>query len=106
MQRKNLLIIAIAAAFASIAVIAYINFVPSVNTPQTLPDDEAMSFNLSARQQWELDRLKDPTTGKIPEGIRKKELAFAATLPKADAFRYMGKHGALECGRSYTRHSH
>lgn len=90
MQRKNLLIIAIAAAFASIAVIAYINFVPSVNTPQTLPDDEAMSFNLSARQQWELDRLKDPATGKIPDGIRKKELAFAATLPKADAFRKNG----------------
>ncbi len=90
MQRKKLLIIAIAAAFASIAIIAYINFVPSVNTPQTLPDAGAMSFNLSARQQWELDRLKDPATGKIPDGIRKKELAFAATLPKADAFRKSG----------------
>lgn len=33
------------------------------------------------RLQWETARLVDPATGKIPEGIRYKELAFAATLP-------------------------
>ena len=35
------------------------------------------------RQQWELKRLKDPVSGHIPGMMREKELAFAATLPKA-----------------------
>lgn len=36
----------------------------------------------SAWAQWNNDRLADPATGKIPAGIRRAELAFAATLPK------------------------
>lgn len=36
------------------------------------------------RAEWELARLADPATGRIPPGIRAKELAFAATLPKMD----------------------
>ncbi|HRH66426.1 MAG TPA: hypothetical protein PLU53_09020, partial [Bacteroidia bacterium] len=35
------------------------------------------------RRQWERKRLKDPVTGQIPGLIREKELAYAATLPKA-----------------------
>jgi hypothetical protein len=35
-----------------------------------------------ARNEWELKMLADPATGMIPENIRAKELAFAATLPK------------------------
>jgi hypothetical protein len=42
---------------------------------------EAAEENLSARLKWELDRLADPKTGRIPPGIREKELAFASTLP-------------------------
>ncbi len=30
---------------------------------------------------WEYNRLADPSTGKIPDGMRYKELAFAGTLP-------------------------
>lgn len=37
-----------------------------------------------ARYQYELMRLRDPETGRIPEGIRTRELAFASTLPRAD----------------------
>jgi photosystem II stability/assembly factor-like uncharacterized protein len=33
------------------------------------------------RFYWELNRLVDPATGRIPEGMRYKELAFAGTLP-------------------------
>ena len=33
------------------------------------------------RIRWEVMRLADPATGKIPDNIRQKELAFAATLP-------------------------
>lgn len=42
---------------------------------------EGSEENLSARKKWELERLADPRTGRIPRGIRQKELAFAATIP-------------------------
>jgi hypothetical protein len=38
-------------------------------------------INPSERLKWELKRLCDPVTGKIPYGIRAKELAYAQTLP-------------------------
>jgi len=41
---------------------------------------EAMEEDADARYRWELSRLADPS-GKIPDNIRQKELAFAATLP-------------------------
>lgn len=91
MQRKNQLKVAIAIAFAFSAVIAYtFIFAPKKQAKQPAANDDAMSFNLSARQQWELNRLKDPATGQIPNGIRKNELAYAATLPKANTFRKGG----------------
>lgn len=36
------------------------------------------------RVQWEILRLHDPKTGRIPDGIRMRELVFAATLPTKD----------------------
>ena len=36
------------------------------------------------RVRWEFKRLKEPATGRIPGMIREKELAYAATLPKAN----------------------
>jgi photosystem II stability/assembly factor-like uncharacterized protein len=41
---------------------------------------EGMEENAQLRMQWELSRLAGPD-GKIPDHIREKELAFAATLP-------------------------
>ncbi|MEX1138540.1 MAG: FlgD immunoglobulin-like domain containing protein [Bacteroidota bacterium] len=41
--------------------------------------------NPIAREQWEIERLKDPGTGRIPKGIRAKELAFAATIPTRES---------------------
>jgi len=41
----------------------------------------------SKRAQWELERLKDPVTGKIPSHIRQKELAYARTMPQEKASR-------------------
>jgi hypothetical protein len=43
--------------------------------------DEAMTHGASKRSIWERKRLADPATGRIPDNIRQKELAFAATLP-------------------------
>lgn len=39
------------------------------------PDDA------QSRAQYEVERLADPSTGKIPDFMRQKELSFAATLP-------------------------
>ena len=47
--------------------------------------EEGMS-NPGERAKWELKRLADPVSGKIPEGIRRKELEFAKTLPKQTDF--------------------
>ena len=37
--------------------------------------------DVASRYQWELMRLADPATGKIPDHIRARELAFARNLP-------------------------
>ena len=44
------------------------------------PNTEEKSTQPKGRAEFDLARLKDPATGKIPEGMRMKELAFAATL--------------------------
>ena len=48
---------------------------------QTIGRGEAMDEDIAARMAWETQMLADPATGKIPDHIRAKELAFAATLP-------------------------
>ncbi len=42
---------------------------------------EAMEEGAGDRIRWEISRLADPSTGKIPDNIRQKELVFASTLP-------------------------
>ncbi|MEY4594182.1 MAG: hypothetical protein RIQ47_592 [Bacteroidota bacterium] len=37
-----------------------------------------------ARARWEIQRLADPATGKIPAGMRNEELEFATQLPKSN----------------------
>ena len=44
---------------------------------------QGQEHGASARMQYEIQRLADPATGKIPMDMRLKELAFAQTLPKA-----------------------
>ncbi len=67
-----------AAIFAAVSVL-FIAHAPSTVKKQTVyaEDDE----NPAGRLKWELSRLADPSTGKIPDHIRQKELAFASTLP-------------------------
>ncbi|MGE3799428.1 MAG: flagellar basal body rod modification protein [Candidatus Kapaibacterium sp.] len=40
----------------------------------------------SERIRWEWERLRDPATGKIPADIRRREIAFSATLPRREQF--------------------
>lgn len=49
---------------------------PTEQTPPSTPE---------GREAYELARLQDPETGQIPEGIRMRELAFAATLPRVNS---------------------
>jgi photosystem II stability/assembly factor-like uncharacterized protein len=54
------------------------------NIPKKVFADASMSFDgdeAEARYKWELMRLADPVTGKIPPHIRAEELAFAENIP-------------------------
>ncbi|RYF82154.1 MAG: hypothetical protein EON98_11585, partial [Chitinophagaceae bacterium] len=45
-------------------------------------EQETPARFVEERLRYEYDMLKDPATGKIPEGIFKKEKEFAKTLPE------------------------
>lgn len=60
-----------------------------VSSEKVIPDVESSGgysygndSSLQSRVMFEYTRLKNPSTGEIPAGIRNKELAFAQTLPK------------------------
>ena len=67
----------------SIAALGYMAYTqPSKNKREGQSASTAgMEVDAQNRMKWELKRLADPLTGKIPDNIRQKELAFAATLP-------------------------
>ena len=52
-----------------------------VHAPRVIGSEE----NPQARAMYEWMRLRSPVSGKIPESIRAKELAFAATLPTKES---------------------
>ncbi len=73
--------------FGALALAAVIfAFAPKPNTHSPKPGLDAL-YNSDgeeyseARKAWELKRLADPATGRIPVGMRSLELAFAAGLP-------------------------
>ncbi len=51
------------------------------NSQQHSISREGMEDDADGRMRWELKRLADPATGKIPENVRAEELAYATTLP-------------------------
>lgn len=50
------------------------------------------------RAAWELMRLRDPATGRIPERISARELAFAKTLPQRQGRAFLKTLGIQEYG--------
>lgn len=57
-------------------------------------DDNPASESPEGRWQYELDMLKDPATGKIPEGIRKREMDYTLNvLLKTSAAQTPGFNG-------------
>lgn len=48
---------------------------------------EPLNSESPEKKQWELEMLRNPSTGKITNGIRYQELAFAQNMPKHSAKR-------------------
>lgn len=73
----------------SLAIAAWL-LVPRFSKPapdQSVLPSEASEENPALREAWERQRLADPVTGRIPEGIEFLEQQFAAGLPQAAAQR-------------------
>src|SRR4051812_40488595 len=52
------------------------------------PENIGSEEDAKGRLEYDLVRLSDPSTGKIPMYMREKELAFAATLPNDEQINY------------------
>lgn len=68
----------IAASIFSAGVLAFISFTPPRMNSSSTPRSEGEEA--SGYLQYELKRLRNPATGKIPANIRQLELQYAATL--------------------------
>ncbi len=80
MKFKTTLLSLIAMSFMAVAFIAS-NKVSNPAKEQNEARQEGMEDDALERMNYELRRYADPATGKIPENVRQKELAYAATLP-------------------------
>jgi len=60
-----------------------------------IPTSIGTEDNPYARIEFDLIRFRDPATGKIPENIREKEIAFARNLPVSSGHMIRDKSGAL-----------
>ena len=72
----------IPAAILSAGLVLFISTNQPINqfTKQPVRQPEGLIAG-KGRLEYELQRLRDPETGKIPSGIRQKELEYASTLP-------------------------
>lgn len=75
MKTKILLLLLVISFLTSLLIIILGD---NKNQTHTLSDDEQV---LSARDNWEYLKLRDPRTGLIPRNIRTDELEYAKTLP-------------------------
>ena len=82
MRKKNWMLIGLPLAMAG-------GLMFQLNQPEAVESEEKDSTAAvetttpEGRAEWEFERQKDPATGKIPENIHMRELAYASTLPKA-----------------------
>ena len=85
------------------AALMFCSFTPKAKHAKKAPvkketTGDGMEDDAEARYQYELMMLRDPATGKIPNNIRAKELAFAKTLPRQEgsSFFFDGGKSAAE----------
>jgi hypothetical protein len=81
MKKSLTFYICIALSLSALGYIAYTEPAKNKKDTQKKASGEGMEVDARNRMNWDLRRLADPSTGKIPDNIRQKELAFAATLP-------------------------
>lgn len=81
MKQFNTLFFAATVAASSVAYIASDSSKIKHPHSSATASHEGMEDDALERMRWELKRLADPATGKIPDHVRQQELAFAATLP-------------------------
>lgn len=67
--------------------------------PKGLEQSIGTKENPHARSEYETMRLLDPRTGVVPKDIRKRELAFSATLPTDGMRRLMKTSGGITFNR-------
>lgn len=88
-MKKILFPVSLLSVILIMAVLSLKSFFPAPEIP-----DDPFSFGdkkeQHSRQLWQWKMLHDPATGKIPEGIRGKEIAFAKTLPTDNDFSVNG----------------
>ncbi|HEY0030982.1 MAG TPA: T9SS type A sorting domain-containing protein [Bacteroidia bacterium] len=80
MRSKPIFLLAVAFAISAVAYISAQHPLKKDKFSITA-SREGMEHGASERSKWEISRLADPATGKIPSNIRQLELAYAATLP-------------------------
>lgn len=71
--------------------------VPAIEDATGIGDDPG------AREAFEEMRLKDPATGRVPEGIRQKELAFASKLPARESLDGLQKFSRVAAPLTWTK---
>lgn len=81
MNSRTTFLFTLAFAVSGVTFIAYSGDQQDKPDTGTTVSREGMEENPTGRMKWEVSRLADPATGRIPDNIRQLELAFAATLP-------------------------
>jgi photosystem II stability/assembly factor-like uncharacterized protein len=81
------------AAIAACTVAALVMSLMPIGRGPRAGDSDAASFGAEPDGAWELMQLRDPATGRIPDGIRAAELAFASSLPTREAVPMLSKRG-------------
>jgi hypothetical protein len=79
---------------------------PPVRVAPPMPDVEAAAGtedDPGARAEFEEMRLRDPATGLIPNGIRQKELAFAARIPSRESLDGLAKFSRVAAPLVWTK---
>lgn len=84
MTWKNIVVIVV---LGLAALCTYLNFSWTDDQPTQIETEEHEAVDNSGRWDYMYERLADPATGKIPENIRMREIAYASRLPRADVQR-------------------
>jgi hypothetical protein len=81
MKKLNLLIVSILVILVSTIAVISLSDLDFRKPLGTINAGDGNTDNPEARNQWMLDRLKDPATGEIPANIKHLEMEFAKKLP-------------------------